>query len=177
MQPGKILSPRGGISGPVRVIFPQLGWHGMVAAVVQIQPMLKKEDRAMINLKRLSVNLVLFTTIILALLSCFPTSASAHPPKDIQLSYDAASKTLTTTITHNSVAPAMHYIKQVEIKKNGTLVSSNLYKSQPDKNSFTYTYSVPAAPGDVIEVTGTCNIYGSKMVKLDISKPAAKPGE
>jgi len=107
---------------------------------------------------------------VLFLLTGFPTDASANPPKDVQLSYDAASKTLSARITHPSLAPTMHFIKQVEIKKNGAVVSNNLYKSQPDKDSFTYTYSVAAAPGDVIEMTGTCNIFGSKTVKLDIAK-------
>ncbi len=129
------------------------------------------------NPHRLSVNLVLFTSVVLAALLCFTTGASAHAPQDIQLSYDSASMTLTVTITHNTIAPTMHYVKQVEIKKNGTLVSSNLYESQADKTSFTYTYSFPAAKGDVIEVTGTCNFFGSSTAKLDIDNPGAKPGE
>lgn len=119
---------------------------------------------------RPSVALVGFIMAALFFLAGFPTDASAHPPKDIQLSYDAASQKLTATFTHNSVAPTMHYIKQVEIKKNGALVSNNLYKSQTDKASFAYTYSVAAAPGDKLEVTGSCSIYGSKTVKLDIPK-------
>jgi len=119
---------------------------------------------------RASIALVGFIVAALFIMAGFPTDASAHPPKDIVLSYDAASQKLTATITHSSMAPAMHYIKQVEIKKNGTSMSNNLYRSQPDKASFTYTYSVPAALGDVIEVTGTCSLYGSKTVKLDIAK-------
>lgn len=124
----------------------------------------------MISRRRPSLCLVLTTIVMLASLAFLPNTASAHPPKDIGLSYDATSKTLTAVITHTSVSPTMHYIKQVEIKKNGVVLSNNLYKSQPDKTSFTYTYTAPAAPGDVLEVTGTCNIYGSKTVKLDIAK-------
>jgi len=124
----------------------------------------------MISAYRPSIALVGLAVAVMLFLAGFPTDARAHPPKDVQLSYDAASQKLTATITHNSMSPARHYLKQVEIKKNGAVVSNNLYKSQPDKASFTYTYSVPAAPGDVIEVTGICNIYGSKAVKLTIAK-------
>ena len=124
----------------------------------------------MLNAYRPSVALVGFTLAVLFFLAGLPTDASAHPPKDIQLVYDAASQKLTATITHNSIAPTMHYIKQVEIKKNGAVIGNNLYKSQPDKTSFTYTYSVQAAPGDVLEATGTCSIYGSKTVTLAIPK-------
>lgn len=129
------------------------------------------------NPHRLSATLVLFTPLVLAALLCFTTSASAHAPQDIRLSYDAASMTLTVKIAHSSIAPTMHYIKHVEIRKNGAIVSSSLYESQPGKTDFTYTYTLPAAQGDVIEVTGTCNFFGSGTAKLDIEKPGTKPGE
>jgi hypothetical protein len=58
----------------------------------------------------------------------------------------------------------------VEIKMNGKSVSSNDYKSQPDKSQFVYSYKVQAAKGDVLEVTASCNIYGSKTVKLTVDK-------
>ena len=124
----------------------------------------------MLNAYRPSVVLVGFTMTVLIFLAGFPIAANAHPPKDVQLIYDAASQKLSVTIIHNSITPSMHYIKQVEIKKSGALLSNNQYKSQPDKTSFTYTYNVQAAPGDVVEVTSTCSIYGSKTVKLDIAK-------
>ena len=98
------------------------------------------------------------------------TMASAHPPKDVQLGFDTASRTLTVTITHTSASNTRHYIKQVEIKKNGAVLSNNLYKSQPDKTSFSYSFSVPAEAGDVIEVTSSCNIYGKKTATLNIGQ-------
>ena len=110
-------------------------------------------------------------TLILMALTLFPMTASAHAPKDVQLSYDLASKTLNVTITHASFMPTSHYIKTVEIKKNGAVASTNNYNNQPDKSSFTYTYVLPAAEGDVLEVTAACNIYGSKTVDLKVAKP------
>ncbi|HOS97012.1 MAG TPA: hypothetical protein PLR71_02490 [Deltaproteobacteria bacterium] len=125
----------------------------------------------MTNRYRFPVTLLLFMIVALAAFSWFPTTASAHPPAEVRLSYDAASQTLTVTITHSTIIPSWHYVKQVEIVKNGAPVSSNKYESQPGKTSFTYTFAVPAAPGDVLEVTCTCNILGSRTAKLQIGKP------
>ncbi len=111
-----------------------------------------------------------FTIVLLVFLTVIPIDAAAHPPKDVQLGYDAASKTITVTITHTSASLTRHYIKLVEVVKNGAVVSSNLYKSQPDKTSFSYSFSVPAQAGDVIEVTSSCNIYGKKTATLNIGQ-------
>jgi hypothetical protein len=131
---------------------------------------LKKDDNAMKNRHRFSGTLVLFTILALAAFSWFPTTASAHPPAEVRLSYDAASSTLTVTITHSTIIPSWHYVKQVDIVKNGTPVSSTRYESQPDRTGSTYTYAVPAAPGDVLEVTCTCNILGSTTARLQVGK-------
>jgi len=129
------------------------------------------------TIRRFTLNAIVSAAVALAALTCLPTSASAHAPQDVQLSYDAAATVLTVTITHTSIVPGMHYVKQVEIKKNGAVVNSSVYESQPDRASFTYAYTVPADPGDVIEVTGTCNFFGSTTTKLVIDKPGAKPAE
>lgn len=98
------------------------------------------------------------------------TMANAHPPKDVQLGYDTASKTLTVTITHTSASLTRHYVKQVEVKKNGTVLSNNLYKSQPEKTSFSYSFPVSAQAGDVVEVTVTCSIYGKMTAALKVGQ-------
>ncbi|HYA13723.1 MAG TPA: hypothetical protein VEF33_05230 [Syntrophales bacterium] len=109
--------------------------------------------------------------ILLAVFCLYPQMSFATAPKDIKLEYDASTQTLTVTITHKSIATDFHYIKYVEIKKNGAEVSKNKYDSQPDPETFTYKYNVPAADGDTIEVTGTCSLFGSKTVTLTIGKP------
>jgi hypothetical protein len=109
-------------------------------------------------------------TLILMALTLFPMTASAHAPKDVQLSYDIPTKTLSVTITHASFMPTSHYIKTVEIKEKGTVAILKEYQSQPDTQPFTYTYTLAAAEGDVIEVTATCSLFGSKTVSLKIAK-------
>jgi desulfoferrodoxin (superoxide reductase-like protein) len=107
---------------------------------------------------------------ILLLTVCLfaPQQAMAHPPEDLVLSYDVPGQTLTVTITHPSTFTGLHYIKQVTVKKNNEPSVKNDYKSQVGKTSVTYTYPIPAADNDVLEVTATCNIQGSKTATLKV---------
>ena len=88
----------------------------------------------------------------------------------MQLSYDSTSQMLTVTITHPSAFPGVHYIKSVEIKKNGNVVSTNEYKNQPDQATFTYSYKVPASAGESLEVKATCSLFGSRTTNLKLGK-------
>jgi hypothetical protein len=99
-----------------------------------------------------------------------PQMAYADPPQDVKLGYDSNSQTLAVTITHKSSFTGFHYVKYVEIKKNGIGVITNTYDSQPDPETFTYTHKVSAAKGDTLEVTATCSLSGSKTATLDVKK-------
>jgi hypothetical protein len=106
---------------------------------------------------------ILMTALLLALL---PAPGRAHSPKEVILTYDRAKQTLEVRITHPSQNPAAHYIKKVELKKNGQTISTTEYQSQPEKTTFVYSYPLDAAPGDVIEVKAACSYFGSKTEKL-----------
>jgi len=106
---------------------------------------------------------ILMTALLLTLL---PAPGVANPPKEVVLSYDQAKHTLEVRITHPSQNPAAHYIKKVELKKNGKASGVTEYQSQPGPETFSYTYPLDAAPGDVIEVKATCSYFGSKTEKL-----------
>jgi len=113
------------------------------------------------------------TTVVLSailLIAGFPLPAAAHSPKDVVLTYDQAKKTLEVRITHNVKDPASHYVKKVEIKKNGKTSAVTEYQSQPGPETFSYTYPLDAAPGDLIEAKGTCVIFGSKTGNLTVGK-------
>jgi len=100
----------------------------------------------------------------------YPPLTYANPPQDIKLGYDLNSQTLTVTITHKSSFTGFHYVKYVEIKKNGIGIITETYDSQPDPETFSYTYKVSAAKGDTLEVTATCNLSGNKTATLDVGK-------
>ena len=109
---------------------------------------------------------VIAVLLMAAVLLALP--ASAHSPSGIQVSYDPGSEKLSVIIRHPVDDPTTHYVKKVQVRQNGRTISDPDYKSQPDKNTFTYTYDVKAAPGDTIWVLATCNQGGSLEKKYDI---------
>ncbi|MFA5267639.1 MAG: hypothetical protein WC379_06675 [Methanoregula sp.] len=78
---------------------------------------------------------------------------------------------LSVTVTHPVDDPKTHYIQRVHVKLNGNVISDPDYKSQPGKNSFTYTYDVAANPGDTVWVIATCVNGQSLEEHYDITKP------
>jgi hypothetical protein len=118
------------------------------------------------RIKSLSIRIFAISSVLL--LGILPGIAQATPPKDVQLTYNLTDQTLAVAITHYSLMPGFHYIKNVDIKKNGQIISKNTYKNQPEKEHFTYTYKIPAAAGDDFEVTATCSFYGSKTVNIKV---------
>ena len=97
--------------------------------------------------------------------------AAAHNPSDIAISYDPGAEKLSVTITHPVDDPASHFVNKVRVQQNGRTISDPDYKSQPDKNTFTYTYDVRALPGDTFWVLTTCNRGGTLEKKFDVTAP------
>ena len=113
---------------------------------------------------------VFWTAVIIGLFSFANVQVvNAHPPKDVNISYDLAQQTLSVVITHKTTFTSRHYIESVTITKNGTILSTQEYTNQPKESPFTYTYPIHAAAGDMIEVKATCKIFGSKeaMIKVE----------
>jgi hypothetical protein len=79
----------------------------------------------------------------------------------MSVSFDGTSHELTVSITHASVNPQMHYIKEVNIRINGQTANDVFYTSQPTKDTFTYTFPLQPAPGDTVEVNAICSLSGS----------------
>jgi hypothetical protein len=113
----------------------------------------------------------LFAIVLCASLAIpFPSVANAHPPKAVTLAYDGQKQVLSVTITHSSFFPSTHYVKSVEILQNGKPVKKVPYTSQPNGDTFTYTYPLAAAPGDELSVVASCNIFGSTEGTLPVPK-------
>jgi hypothetical protein len=104
----------------------------------------------------LSALAVLALIIILA----SAKTASGHTPQDMVLEYDYDSRILNVTITHPVSNDPEHYIEKVKIKLNGDNLLEEKYDSQPDEDTFTYSYNVDAADGDSIEVVAECKVSG-----------------
>ena len=117
-----------------------------------------------------NVQVLIGILILFAVCFMYPQTSLANAPQDVKLSYDSQSQMLTVTITHKSPFPNYHYIKIVEIKKNGSVVSTNKYENQPDQATFTYSYKVPATAGETLEVKASCSLFGSKTANLTVGK-------
>jgi hypothetical protein len=92
----------------------------------------------------------------------------ATAPKFVDLIYDIKTQTLSVTIDNYTLSTGMHHIQSVEIKKNGIIISNNKYSTQPTTSIFTYAYVIPAAKGDIFEVTATSNLWGHKTSTLTV---------
>ena len=112
--------------------------------------------------------------LLIFLFLCFsPQFSCASAPKSVDLIYDMSTQNLSVTINHQTLFAGMHHIKYVEIKKNGMLISKNIYGTQPTGSIFTYTYNIPVQKGDVFDVTATCNLWGHKTSALVIDATAS----
>ncbi len=104
---------------------------------------------------------ILFSALFIFIL---PLAALGNDPEKVDVFYNSYTKALTVTITHPSNNPDRHFVKDVVVKKNGAVVQRATYTRQ-DGDVFTYTYKMLATGQDVIEVTATCSVHGSKTVK------------
>jgi hypothetical protein len=98
-----------------------------------------------------------------------PYTVCANAPSGMTVSYNLETQDLQVIITHQVSDQTTHYIYQVKIEKNGVPYNTSLYDSQPDLNSFTYTYQVNATTADIIDVTASCIQGGSKTIQHTIA--------
>jgi hypothetical protein len=123
--------------------------------------------------RTISLNLILYLLVIAVFVGLVIHPAAAHAPSDMSLSYNGLSKELVVTIMHQVPNPQVHYVREVRVTINGTVVSDSQYTSQPASDTFTYTYPVQPIPGDTIEVTASCSIAGSISRQMYMPGPTA----
>ena len=114
---------------------------------------------------RCGITILLFFVALISM----PYTVYANAPSSMTVSYNLETQDLLVTITHPVNDLTTHYIKEVKIEKNGVLYNTSLYESQPDLNSFTYTYTVNATIGDTIDATASCIQGGSKTIQHTVA--------
>lgn len=107
--------------------------------------------------------------VFILLVAFLAVPVTAHPPSAIALSYDPSAGQLTVDITHFVTNTSDHYIKEVVVRSGGQVVIADQYTSQPANARFTYQYPVKGQQGEVLEVTATCNKYGSLTEQLQVA--------
>jgi desulfoferrodoxin (superoxide reductase-like protein) len=99
--------------------------------------------------------------LLLAIFFAAASIAYAHPPSDIIITYDPASKVMTAVIKHNVSNPAKHYIRKVDFSVNGKEVATLKFTRQDNNLTQTVKYTFKGAkPGDRLYVEAHCNIFG-----------------
>jgi len=120
--------------------------------------------------RAVSRNLVILGIALAVLSALAILPVAANPPADMTLAYDDDQNALVVTITHPVADPENHYIKNIEVKRNGVVAIESLYTGQPSSTSFSYTYPFPVQPGDEIDVTASCILGGSLTKQMTIGE-------
>ncbi|MFH1877250.1 MAG: hypothetical protein ABH883_00375 [Candidatus Omnitrophota bacterium] len=108
--------------------------------------------------------------LVIIFLSVCITPAHAHPPSDIQLDYDPATKILSVEIYHPVSDTQKHYIAEISIAVNSKPVIRHTISIQDNTDSQKLSYKLPdVTSGDIITVEADCNISGtsSKFLEID----------
>jgi hypothetical protein len=91
----------------------------------------------------------------------------AHPASAVRLEFDPVSRVLTVTAAHDTKKPAEHYIQSVSVRLNGKEIVKQEFASQENGSAQTASYKIiDAKPGDAIDVTTVCNVFGKKKESI-----------
>lgn len=95
-------------------------------------------------------------------------TASARPPSEMNLSYDAPARNLHIEIRHVSINPRKHFIRRLLVYKNDEEVEKRAYVQQTTAAMLIEDVPLEAATGDVVRVEAVCNQAGRKDATLMI---------
>ena len=100
--------------------------------------------------------------LLVALFFVFSAMAYAHPPSDIKITFDPATKMLRAVIMHDVANPLNHYIKKVDVGLNGKEIIEQTISRQDNNDSQSVAYLIPDVKnGDLLSVEGHCSISGT----------------
>lgn len=103
----------------------------------------------------------------------------AHPPTDLKLTYDMASRMLQIEMTHVSGSLNKHTIRRIVIYKNQEEYFSKTIARQTTAYGFKEDYPVQAKEGDVLMAKAFCSNGGiaraEYIVPEDISRKRKSP--
>jgi len=109
---------------------------------------------------------VRIASLILISIFLIAGSGYAHPPSDIEASYDKDKNVLSISIIHPVRNPEKHFVDNVKVLKNGNIISDETFTSQTTNNVQSIEIeSLNLQSGDEIIIESECNIHG-KIKKL-----------
>lgn len=104
----------------------------------------------------------LFLAIVMVfIVSIFAvTIVLAHPPTDVNLSYDVPSQTLHIAMTHVTSNMVQHHIRKLTVYKNDEVILDRTVVRQTTPQVLEEDVLLTAAAGDIIRVKAICNEGG-----------------
>lgn len=95
--------------------------------------------------------------------------AYAHPPSNIEITFDQKTKVLTAVIVHNTSNPNKHYISKVDVGINGKEIIEQIISKEDNNQEQTVSYLISdVKDGDVLSVEGYCSISGKLKKEIKI---------
>lgn len=106
------------------------------------------------------------TALILLVLTL---NVYAHPPGDLEMSFNLENNMLEVTIPHNSNDNTDHFVNNVKVYLNDNLHIEQNFIMQTDNDIQYLHYMLPGAKsGDVIRIQAECNKFGSRENEITI---------
>lgn len=115
--------------------------------------------------------------LIVALLVIIPKVGNAHPPSDLELSYDLEKQTLYVKMRHTTHDPREDYIRKIEISVNGQEPILKHYTIQLNTLEFSEYVSLAAKEGDSIRIKAFSKEGGSSEATMLVPKKEEKKSE
>jgi len=102
-----------------------------------------------------------YMAISLILIFIAPQLTYAHPPSAMKVIYDPSSTSLSIAVSHPVVSPRTHYVRRIEVIKDGTVIAERQFIMQYRKVLQQQKFKLTDVnPGDSITVKAYCNING-----------------
>lgn len=101
-------------------------------------------------------------------------SASAHPPTDMKLEYDAQQKILKVTMRHVTTDVRVHYVRAITVTVNQQDPQVFHYTHQDHASFVDVSLAIDAKPGDTIHVKATSLQGGSEEGDLQVPQEEEK---
>ena len=96
---------------------------------------------------------------------------SAHPPNEVELSFDLETSTLKVSVSHMVAKITRHYIDKITVELNGEEIITQKFKVQGSGEKQEVSYTIPGAElGDTFTVTAYCNISGKRKKSLELEQ-------
>lgn len=88
--------------------------------------------------------------------------AMAHPPTEINLSYDLEKKNLHVEARHVARNPRKHFIRKIVVYQNDVEAAKRFYAWQTSASMLSADVALEAVTGDVLRVEAVCSEAGRK---------------